>query len=233
MKNLLTKVHNKLFPYRGAPVKNPTAGEFEVDNGVVSYFVLRKVIPIVGLTPFPLNELQLMTASVCRFRPTHIFEWGTHIGKSARVFYETARYFNIPTEIHSIDLPDNVEHIENPHSKRGRLVKGKKNVFLHLGDGLDTALQIYGKLPSESRVLFFVDGDHGYESVKREVAGIIGRVKNPIILAHDTFYQTDDSGYNVGPYKAIKEALGEQVGKSQFKVIETKTGLPGMTLLYK
>lgn len=214
--------------YKKDPVRNPGAEAFEVDNWVVSRFVLKKIVPAVGIKPFPLNELQLMVSAVCRLKPTHIFEWGTHIGKSARIFYETAKYFNTPLEIHSIDLPDDVEHVENPHSKRGKLVKGKPGVFLHLGDGLNTALGIYRTLPPGSRALFFLDGDHAYESVKRELEGIIANVLDAKILVHDTFYQSADSGYNIGPFKAVQEAIE----KGKFKVIETKTGLPGMTFLY-
>ncbi|MDQ3112117.1 MAG: hypothetical protein M3R17_19715, partial [Bacteroidota bacterium] len=70
------------------PSLNENASEFEVNNWVVSEFVIDKLVPAVGMHPFPINELMLMTASVCRFKPELIFEWGTNIGKSARVFYE-------------------------------------------------------------------------------------------------------------------------------------------------
>ena len=211
---------------------NPNLGEFEVDNWMLSRFVVKKLLPAVGYRPFPLTELMLMSGTVCRFRPTHIFEWGTHIGKSARVFYETATYFKINTEIHSIDLPDDVSHGEHPKDKRGKLVKGKKNVFLHQGDGLNTSLSIAKGVKGEFSPLFYVDGDHSYESVKRELEGIIDNVPNATILLHDTFYQSEDSGYNVGPFQAIEDVLDAHPGHG-YSRIDTKTGLPGMTLLYK
>jgi cephalosporin hydroxylase len=198
----------------------------------MSEFILDKIIPTVGIKPFPLDELSLMISAFCWTQPTHVFEWGTHVGKSARIFYESAKYFKIPTEIHSIDLPEEIDHVEHPHKKRGKLVRGKKDVFLHLGDGLNTSLEIYKKLPAENRVLFFVDGDHSYESVKRELLGIIENAPTANVLLHDTFYQSDESGYNIGPYKAIKDVLNEK-SNHDYKIIETKTGLPGMTFLYK
>jgi hypothetical protein len=77
-----------------------------------------------------------------------------------------------------------------------------------------------------------VDGDHSYESVKRELEGIIKNVPNAKILLHDTFYQSSEAGYNVGPCQAIREVLSKQENLDRYKIIDTKTGLPGMTLLY-
>jgi hypothetical protein len=51
------------------------------------------------------------------------------------------------------------------------------------------------------------------------------------ILLHDTFYQSEQSGYNIGPYKAITEILDSM--SETYQVMSTTTGLPGMTLLYK
>lgn len=207
------------------PVANASAEAFEVVPTELSRFVLTRLAPIVGVSPFPLNELMLMSAAVVRFRPTHIFDWGTHIGASARVFWETARRYDIPAEIHSIDLPDDATHVEHPGGDRGRLVRGRRGVYLHQGDGLDVALALCARL-QPARPLFFVDGDHSYESVKRELAGIIGSVRSPTILLHDTFWQGPESGYNVGPARAISEI------RDRFKVLELQLGLPGMTLLY-
>ena len=213
------------------PAKNSNGTEFEVDNWIISRFVIKKLVPIVGVQPFPLSELCLLSSAVCFFKPTHIFEWGTHVGKSARIFYETARYFNIPVQIHSIDLPDDVSHIEHPGYKRGKLVRGIKNVMLHQGDGLNKSLEITNNIHENFKPLFFIDGDHSYESVKRELLGIIENIPNAVILLHDTFYQSPESQYNIGPFEAIREILSSPNNK--YKKIELNTGLPGMTLLYK
>lgn len=232
MKSLAKKLLNKLGVSTIDPAPNPAASEFEVNNWALSDFVLSRLVPVVGMHPYPLNELMLMAAAVCRFRPTHVFEWGTNVGSSARVFYETAKYFKIPLEIHSIDLPGEVGHIEHPGSRRGKLVRGKPGVSLHLGDGIETSLGIYRTLPANSCVLFFVDGDHSYESVKRELDAIVSEVTAPKVLLHDTFFQSPDSGYNVGPHHAVQEVLAAQKESRRLRTIEIRTGLPGMTLIY-
>ncbi len=186
---------------------------------------------MVSYHPFPLAELNLMVAAITRFKPTHVFEWGTHIGKSARVFSEAAEHFNIKTHIYSIDLPDGVEHVEHPKEQRGALVLGRSGVSLIQGDGLGDSLAIIKKLPKNAKILFFIDGDHSYESVKREFGTLINKVPDAVFLLHDTFYQSEDSGYNVGPFKAINEVLKAQ--KGNYKIISTNTGLPGMSLVYR
>jgi cephalosporin hydroxylase len=213
------------------PAVNINCRKFEVDNWLISEFILDKIIPVVGTRPYPLNELSLMVAAVCRLKPEYIFEWGTFIGSSARVFYETCAYFNIKTVIHSIDLPDNVEHKEHPKGERGRLVKDINQVILHQGDGLTTALEICKQNRINKRVLFFLDGDHGYKSVKRELMGIIKEIPQASILIHDTFYQSSKSGYNTGPFKAINAVL--KLFPNKYNILSANTGLPGMTLLYK
>ena len=211
------------------PAKNPTSSQFEVDGWVISQFVVEKIVPVAGTHPFPLQELMLMTAAVCRLRPPMIFEWGTHIGKSARIFYEIALHFGIPVEIHSIDLPDEVTHVEHPGDKRGALVLGIDRVKLHQGDGLTNSLKIWKEGGAPAHPLFFVDGDHSYESVRREIDGILGAIPGASLLLHDTFFQSPDSGYNVGPHQAVAETLAKMPGK--FQVLHSGLSLPGMTLL--
>lgn len=212
------------------PLRNIGCSELEVDNWIISEFVLKELIPIGGIHPYPLNELMFMTAAVCGLKPTHIFEWGTHVGKSARIFYEIIEHFRITSKIHSIDLPDNVQHGEHPHQNRGMLVKNIRHVTLHQGDGLTVALDQYRKISGKPTPLFFLDGDHAYRSIKREISSIIHYVPNASILVHDTFYQSKQSNYNIGPHRAIQEFLRAKPNK--YKVLSTNLGLPGMTLLY-
>ncbi|MCX5804261.1 MAG: class I SAM-dependent methyltransferase [Proteobacteria bacterium] len=214
-----------------SPVRNNECAEFEIDKWVLSKFIIKRLVPIVGIHPFPLDELLLLAAAVTKIQPTHIFEWGTNIGKSARIFFETIKSFNINTEIHSIDLPDDVSHVEHPGAKRGILVRGLKGVTLHTGDGLDTSLNLC-KMVSGTKFtpLFFVDGDHSYNSVKRDLQGIITHVPNAHILVHDTFNQSEESGYNTGPYQAVCDTLSLMSGK--YQIIAQGTGLPGLTLVW-
>ncbi len=212
------------------PVVNDDCSEFEVDNWIISEFVIKELVPIVSIHPYPLNELMFMVSAICRLKPTHIFEWGTHVGKSARIFYETTRHFHITSEIHSIDLPDNVTHSEHPQQNRGSLVKNIRDVQLHQGDGLTVALDLYRKNNGKPYPLFFLDGDHEYRSVKRELTGIMKHAPHASILIHDTFYQSKQSGYNTGPYRAIRESL--RARPTKYRTLSTNLGLPGMTLLY-
>lgn len=214
-----------------SPTVAHNASEFEVNNWVTSDFIVNKLVPIVGFHPFPLNELMLMTSAVCYFKPEFIFEWGTNIGKSARIFYEISKEFNINTEIHSIDLPDDVFHNEHPQNNRGKMVKGIKQVTLHQADGLKCSFDLIKLKKPKGRVLFFVDGDHSYESVKNELETILTNAPDAIVLLHDTFYQSAESNYNIGPFNAVKDVLAN--GRSHYKVISTNMGLPGMSLVYK
>lgn len=215
---------------RNEPGKNIQCSEFEVDNWLLSDFIVKKLIPVVGTHPYPIAELNLMVAAVCRLKPQQIFEWGTNIGKSARIFYESGKRFGIPLEIHSIDLPDDLDHQEHPRSSRGRMVKGYSGVSLYQADGLSKSIELYQRRPQD-RTLVFIDGDHSYESVSRELAGIVEAMPNAAILLHDTYYQSEQSGYNIGPYKAVTQVLAAMPGR--YRVMSTTTGLPGMTLLYK
>lgn len=226
---------NKLFTSQPRsyedPVINARLDEIELNKWVISDFVTEVLYPITKNRPFPLDEQMLMVETVCYFKPKYIFDWGTHIGKSARVFWETCQAFGIKAEIHSIDLPDDEDHVEHPGETRGMLVKDCKNVFLHQGDGVTTALDIRKRKANKNDLcLYYVDGDHSYDSVKRELGAILKADKNAVVLLHDTFFQEAESGYNVGPNKAIAELLKNHKDYSR---VDTQLGLPGMTLLYK
>jgi hypothetical protein len=160
---------------------------------------------------------------------TH-FEWGTHVGKSARIFFEIAKGFGITSEIHSIDLPDESHHREHPGRKRGALVKDIPEIRLYQGDGLEESMKVLDKVHGDIKPLFFLDGDHEYASVMRELVGIMTRMPHAAILVHDTFYQSAESGYNIGPHRAIADALKSV--PNHYSKISAATGLPGMTLLY-
>ena len=211
------------------PVRNRTASEFEVDLWTLSDFLLQKIVPVVGTHPYPLNELLLMVAAACRLKPSVVFDWGTHIGVSARVFYECERAFGLGYEIHSVDLPPDASHVEHPGQEHGRLVRGLDKVHLHRGNGVKVALELWHKLGQPKRPLFFVDGDHAYESVRDELNEIFTTVPDASALAHDTFFQSAESQYNVGPAQAVREAV--EKFSPRLRVVHSGLGLPGMTLL--
>src|SRR5439155_16525843 len=99
---------------------------------------------------------------------TVIFDWGTHIGTSARVFYDVTSHYRVAAVIHSIDLPDEIDHKEHPHAERGKLVRGLPQVQLYQGDGLDVALELWRGGGRRPRPMFFVDGAHAFPAVLRE-----------------------------------------------------------------
>lgn len=213
------------------PVLNESSDFFEINNWTISEFVVKRLVPLVGCHPFPLNEQILMTAAVCRVRPSHILEWGTNIGASARIFHEIRKAFSLNIEIHTTDLPDHEMHEEHPGRQRGRLVRGIPDVNLHQGDGLDVSLGIVEAFPKPVKAFFFLDGDHSYDSVSRELKKIIGQVPSASILVHDTFCQSSESGYNTGPYCAIQDVLRET--GALYDTNSQNLGLPGMTFLWK
>lgn len=203
--------------------------EPEVNKWVISDFIINKIVPIVGVRPYPLSELELLVSVVLWYQPSHVCDWGTHVGKATRIFYETSDTFNLKSKIISIDLPEEIEHVEHPHGDRGKLVRDIPQVKLLLGDGATTSLKYLSKYSSNKvRPLFFLDGDHSYKSVKREL-NLVGRAyPKAAIIIHDTFYQTQESNYNIGPYLAVTEYLQKH---SRYKMIHTNLGLPGMTAL--
>jgi len=211
-------------------IVNDNCTELEVNINQLTSFIVKDLLPIVGVSPYPITELLLMSSAVSKLRPDYIFEWGTHLGISARIFHEICKKYEINTNIHSIDLHDDIEHIEHPGEKRGIKVKEIKNVILHQGDGLDTSIEIAEKLEDKSKLLFLLDGDHSYDSVTRELYGIYKAFPKASMIIHDTFYQSGDSEYNIGPFEAVQNFL--EKNPNHYKKLSTDLGLPGMTLLY-
>ena len=212
------------------PIVNDDSTELEVNINQLTAFIVKDLLPIVGVSPYPITELLLMSSAVVKLKPNYIFEWGTHLGMSARIFHEICKKYEINVKIHSIDLPDDIKHIEHPGEKRGIKVRGINNVKLHQGDGLNTSIEIAKKLKDKSKLLFLLDGDHSYDSVTRELYGIYKVFPYASMIIHDTFYQSADSGYNIGPFEAIRDFL--EKNPNHYKKLSTDIGLPGMTLLY-
>lgn len=203
--------------------------EPEVNKWMISDFIVSRIVPIVGVRPYPLSEIEMLVSTLLFYRPTHVCDWGTHIGKATRIFYETVHAFGLKSKIISVDLPEEIHHIEHPHGDRGRLVRGLPGITLLLGDGVTTALAyLRKKNKSKVKPLFLLDGDHAYKSVKRELAMISKSYQNAAIIIHDTFYQTSESQYNIGPYEAVKEFMAKN---RHYKLIQSSFGLPGMTVL--
>jgi len=205
----------------------------EVDKRALSLFVVECLLPIVGVHPYPMDEQLLMCSAVAYFKPDIIMEWGTHKGHSARIFREAVNYCGLSAQLHSIDLPPNAAHEENIRNAkmRGCLIKGM-DVQLHLGDGLATAISILAQARKsavqDKLPMFFLDGDHAYESVKRELDGVREFCTKAVVLIHDTFYQSPEANYNVGPHQAVQEFTRFH----NLPLYTTALGLPGMSLTW-
>jgi hypothetical protein len=110
------------------------------------------------------------------------------------------------------------------------MVRGLSGVTLHEGDGLDVAVRVWAMAGRPPAPLFFLDGDHALESVRRELDGVTAAVPGAAILLHDAFFQSAGSGYNVGPHQAVQEVVARF--PSRWEVLHSGLGLPGMTLLF-
>ena len=61
-----------------------------------------------------------------------------------------------------------------------------------------------------------------------ELNQIFSTIPDASALAHDTFFQSAESNYNVGPARAIDEIVGKF--PSRFRVIKSGLGLAGNDL---
>jgi predicted O-methyltransferase YrrM len=224
----LPDANRPVLPDYPADFTHATRSLPEANKWILSEFILDKLVPVIGVHPYPLDELLFMCSTVAYFHPDIIIEWGTHLGKSARIFYETSVYLRLGNIVHSIDLPPENEHMENIHetSERAMFVRGLP-VKLHIGDGLSIARDLLAET-KPNLPLLFVDGDHSIESVQYELAYIKQIAPRAVVLAHDTFFQGPESGYNCGPYEAMKKFADE----CNLPIESTVLGLPGMSLTY-
>lgn len=213
--------------------KNPQLWCCEADTTALDQLVLEKVIPQTGLL-YPLPEISLMALAVARVQPTHIFEWGTSSGGSAKIFHTITEALGWKTEIHTWDLPEDVPHGQHPGQEHGKLARGLPRVHFHREDGLTGAL---GKMAAERsknpkfRGLFFVDGDHSYHSVIRELAGLISVQDEFHLLAHDTFVQKPDAkGQSRESWLGCPTAL--EAFAKDYRWLNVGFGNPGMAYLW-
>lgn len=130
------------------------------------------VIPQYGVP-----EVELVYDTLSRLRPDIVCEWGTHMGHSARLFYEIAAQLMLGCRVHSIDITKDAAG-----GHRGAMVKNVP-VNLHVGDGVTVAMGLCERF---SRPLFFLDDNHEYRHVLRQLETIHQR-KPGVMLMHDVF----------------------------------------------
>lgn len=200
---------------------------FEVDCWALSDLLLNRIIPKIGTRPYPLNEQMLMVGAVAFIQPKLIIEWGTHLGKSARLFWEAKEALGIDCSIHTVDSME-PDHPEFPGNARGKYLSNT-DVNQSVGDGASVA----GKLieQADGPILLFVDGDHSREATKKDLSLWESLPPGSGLLAHDVFYQ-EPSPYNIGPWESFQELL--QISESSIAGIQWQMlGLPGLAFIGK
>ncbi|MDP1808319.1 MAG: class I SAM-dependent methyltransferase [Actinomycetota bacterium] len=201
---------------------------FEVDCWKLSELLLERVIPNIGAHPYPLNEQMLMAAAVAFVQPCLIVEWGTHHGKSARLFWEVKEALGLrDCRVCTVDSMD-ANHPEFPGAARGRYL-AKTKVEQFVGDGFETAGRLLEGISSP--ILLYIDGDHSRQSTRRDLSLWARLPSGSGLLAHDVLFQTP-SAYNIGPWQSLQELLETQratVSHVQWQLL----GLPGMAFVSK
>lgn len=137
----------------------------------------------LGIPAYGDDEVLFMADTALKLTPDDVFDWGTNVGASARIFWEITQMVGFG-RVHSVDLPADVEHIEHPGHRYAQLLDGC-DVDLHRGDGATISAELVRRL-RPYRPLFFVDGDHQADNVKRELETIYAAAPLAVCLIHDT-----------------------------------------------
>lgn len=119
-------------------------------------------IALLKMGDYSDEDIGFMAHVVGEVQPTHIFEWGTNVGASARIFYELTEDWIPTVDIHSTDWrPPGSRCFEFPDRYQGYWVDGLP-VTLHEGDGLKTTLEGF-KWAKPARALVYLDDGHLFE----------------------------------------------------------------------
>jgi len=106
------------------------------------------------------------------------------------------------------------------------LLLKNKAVNLHRGDGAEKAVELI-KNAGDVEPLCMLDGDHSYQTVRRELATISEVAPLATILIHDTFQQ--ENGDQSGAFLAAEEFISAKTNIRQ--IISCNVGRPGLTLI--
>lgn len=119
-------------------------------------------ISLLGMSDYSGEDIAFMARVVDETSPTHIFEWGTNAGASARIFYELTQTRRPRVELHSIDWREpGSTCFEYPDLCQGYWVRWRP-VFLHTGDGLKTTLALF-EMEGPERALVYLDDGHLFQ----------------------------------------------------------------------
>lgn len=151
---------------------------------------LLKRVRAFGLPAYGDQEVQFFESVLKRLRPTHVFEWGTNVGASARLFYEAALELGYPCEVHTTEIPDYLALLDRDHpgERYGIWIKALP-VHRHRGYGLLESIDWHRKLKPE-QALFYLDGNHSYGVVLAELEEVSALDSDAVIMVHDTIKYT-------------------------------------------
>ena len=230
-----------------ALLRKPT---FHASMSILVEKIVTHILKMELVLPYPAAEVSLMVAAIVHARPDFVFEWGTNAGCSARIFFEASELLQLKTVIHSTDLSDEMMETGTPQQTRGKNVRGhrfQETVHLHTGDGLNQSMAVWEQEGwAAARVLWYLDGDHSENAVRRELDAIASHascVREPgdmlgegawswpgdgcYILMHDTHPAISKSG----PHSAA-DAWWHGINSERFGKTEVSLGSPGMTLFW-
>jgi hypothetical protein len=164
----------------------------------------------MGLPGYGEDEVGFMCETVEIVQPDRIFDWGTNVGASARIFYEACIVHCI---VETIDLPAVLEQLDRDHAGGRTGSHLTPEIRTHRGDGVTEALRLCAAWEPK-RPLFFLDGNHLRENVFREIWSIHKFCPRGVLLIHDTNQQPGDAVRNwqhrYGGYRL--DVLNSQAG---------------------
>jgi hypothetical protein len=173
-------------------------------SGVTPTDVLAQVREL-DLPAYGDDEVLFMAKTMRDLRPGVVFEWGTNVGASARIFREAASVLGFSCEVHTFELPAELAALDRDHpgERLGLHSGGVPGIWHHFGDGLYSALLLHARI-RPSRALFYLDGCHKAGVVLHELESIASAAPEAVILVHDTVELT---GMAITLFRARSETI--------------------------
>lgn len=178
----------------------------------------------IGLHDYPDEHIALFQDTVERLKPTHIFEWGTNWGESARIWYELTEGQDPLCQIHTTDINmlgapcgEHPGHLHG-HWIRGQTVMDRPRLHWRRGEGCETSIRLWKVLLPEHS-LFFIDDSHRVLANARYLRAISHECPPAVIIVHDSgvggepraavdsFLRRHGDGYKVTEVAATSGAI--------------------------
>lgn len=175
--------------------------------------VVQKV-QTIELPGYGEDEVSFLAETVFALEPDFICEWGTNRGSSARIFYESCQLLRVTPWIYTVELPNKLAPVtaDHPGIQTGMFIRKLQGITAYRGDGITTAMKLYRRA-SPSRPLFFVDGDHSFQTVYKELRTLLSEAKNAVVVVHDTNHP--EGRGPTGPAEAINALVWDRYRKTE------------------